>query len=137
MNVLLRYLRISLLTLQCTLPISNNKDVCFCVAEPKEIKIMADEQKRPDQVQGQNQEQGGLFGSIRQQAEQRMDEIIDQNAGRIPGGERYKQQAKELAERGLDAAEEEIKRRISEKGSLGGIFGQSQKPEDTGPQQQP
>ena len=66
-----------------------------------------------------------------------MDEIIDQNAGRIPGGERYKQQAKELAERGLDAAEEEIKRRISEKGGLGGLFGQSQKPEDTGPQKQP
>ena len=53
-------------------------------------------------------------------ANQQIDSAIDQYASKIPGGEQYKQQAKDAASGELDNLEQEAEKRF------GGLFGGDQ-----------
>ncbi len=83
----------------------------------------------------QSQNQGGPLGDLRRQAQQRSDDLIDQNAQRIPGAQGHTQQAKDMASKGMDRAQEEVEKRKGGLGdALGGILGKKQ---EEPPQQQP
>ena len=64
----------------------------------------------------------GMLKSARDAAEQQVDNAIDQFAGKIPGGENYKQQAKDAADGILDNLQKEGENRIGGMGGPQGIF---------------
>ena len=72
--------------------------------------------------QGQQQQSQDPFGA-KQMANQQIDSAIDQFANKIPGGEQYKQQAKDAASGELDNLEQQAEQRF---GNMGGLFGGDQ-----------
>ena len=72
--------------------------------------------------QGQQQQGQDPFGA-KQMANQQIDSAIDQFANKIPGGEQYKQQAKDAASGELDNLEQQAEQRF---GNMGGLFGGDQ-----------
>lgn len=85
------------------------------------------------------QRQKGLLGGVRDMAEQQVDQAIDNLAQRIPGGQRYAEQAKNVASGALDTMEQEAERRVNDAldgaqkeagkrlgNMLGGMFGGNQ-----------
>ncbi len=82
----------------------------------------------PNQQGGQQQNQGGQFSGAKQQAQQGMDQAIDQFANKIPGGQQYSQQAKDAAGGVLNNLEGEAEKRLG--GGLGGLFGGNQGNQD-------
>ncbi len=70
----------------------------------------------------QNTNEKGMLDSARNVAEQKVNQAIDQFAGKIPGGEQYKQQAKDAAEGVLLNLEKEGENRINGMGGPQGIF---------------
>ncbi|HEX8032496.1 MAG TPA: hypothetical protein VF510_01540 [Ktedonobacterales bacterium] len=75
----------------------------------------------------QNYDQGGMgqgqMDNLRQQAEGRVDDAIDQSADKVPGGEQHAQQAKDAAASGLDRAQQEAENRMGDAGGLGDMLG--------------
>lgn len=65
-------------------------------------------------------DQGGMLGGARQQAEDQVNNTIDEFANRVPGSQRYAQQAKDQADNALGDIENEAEKRM---GDLGGAFG--------------
>ncbi len=70
----------------------------------------------------QNTNEEGMLSGARNVAEQQVDQAIDQFAGKIPGGEQYKQQAKDAASGVLRNLEKEGENRINGMGGPQGIF---------------
>ena len=93
-------------------------------------------EREEDRSQSRNENQsGGMFDQARNAAEGQVDNVIDQYASKVPGGEQYKQQAKDFASKGLDRIEEEGKKHSGSildeaKRKLGGLFGGGKKPEE-------
>jgi hypothetical protein len=75
------------------------------------------------QQQGQpgNQQDTGPFGEARRAAEQQVDQGIDNLGNKIPGGERFTGQAKDMASKGMDEMENEAEKRGRD--MLGGMGG--------------
>jgi hypothetical protein len=71
--------------------------------------------------QTQQQQGGGPFDEARGAAEQQVDQGIDSLGNKIPGGERFTGQAKDLASKGMDEMENEAEKRG--KDMLGGMGG--------------
>ncbi len=73
----------------------------------------------------------GLIGGVHQQAEDKIVGIIDQVAGKVPGGDAFSQQAKDAASGILSQAEAQAAQQVAERlgnlgglgGALGGLFG--------------
>jgi hypothetical protein len=74
---------------------------------------------QPDQTQ--QQQGGGLFGDAQRAAEQQVDQGIDNLGNKIPGGERFTGQAKDMASKGMDDLENEAEKRGQD--MLGGMGG--------------
>jgi hypothetical protein len=79
------------------------------------------DQSGMQQDQTQQQQGGGLFGDARRAAEQQVDQGIDNLGNKIPGGERFTGQAKDMASKGMDELENEAERRGRD--MLGGMGG--------------
>lgn len=76
----------------------------------------------------------GLIGGVHQQAEDKIGGLIDQVAGKVPGGDAFSQQAKDTASGLLGQVEGQAAQQVAERlgnlgslggalGSLGGLFG--------------
>lgn len=78
----------------------------------------------------QNYDQSGMgqgqMDNLRQQAEGRADDAIDQSADKVPGGEQHAQQAKDAAASGLDRVQQEADNRMGDAGGLGDMLGGDQ-----------
>lgn len=66
--------------------------------------------------------QGGqdALEGAKQQAEQQVGKIIDEYAGKVPGGDQAAQQAKDTANQAIENLEDEAQKRL---GGLGGGLG--------------
>jgi len=84
----------------------------------------------------QQQQGEGLLDGVRDMAEQQIDQVIDNLATKVPGGQRYAEQAKDAASGVLDTMQKEAERRVDEVldnvqkeaekrvgGMVGGMFG--------------
>src|SRR5436305_14671007 len=82
------------------------------------------------------QQSQGLLGGVRDMAEQQVEQVIDNVATKIPGGQLYAEQAKDAASGVLDTVQQEAERRVNDMlggaqkeaekrvgGMLGGMFG--------------
>src|SRR5436309_1333418 len=71
---------------------------------------------------GSDQGQQGGYGQSQDpyEQQQQVNSAIDQYANKIPGGEQYAQQAKDITDSGLENLEEQAKKRF---GNPGGMFG--------------
>lgn len=76
----------------------------------------------PDQ---DNQQPGqDQLSGAKQQAEDQINNAIDQFAGKVPGGDKFSQQAKDAAAGGLDNIEKEGESKLGDlPGGLGGMLG--------------
>jgi hypothetical protein len=77
-------------------------------------------------VSDQSYNQGGIgegrMDNLRQQAQGQIDQVINQHATNIPGGEQHEQQAKDAAASGLDRIENEAENRTGDAGGLGDML---------------
>ena len=69
-----------------------------------------------------------LMDSARQWAGEQVNQAIDQYANKLPGGEQYKDEAKQMAQKGLDTLEQQAEQHQGDiveklKNALGGLFG--------------
>ena len=64
----------------------------------------------------------GMLSGARNASEQQVNQAIDQFAGKIPGGEQYKQQAKDAADGILNNLQKEGENRINGMGGPQGFF---------------
>lgn len=70
----------------------------------------------------QNTNEAGMLSGARQAAGQQVNQAIDQFATKLPGGEQYKQQAKDAADGVLRNLEKEGENCINGMGGPQGIF---------------
>jgi len=63
------------------------------------------------------------FGGAKQQADNQINSEIDQLAGKIPGGEKLSQPAKEAASGALNTIEQQVESKLGNLGGLGNLFG--------------
>lgn len=82
---------------------------------------MQQDQTGNQQNQTQQQQGGGPFDEARRAAEQQVDQGIDSLGNKIPGGERFTGQARDMASKGMDEMENEAEKRG--KDMLGGMGG--------------
>jgi hypothetical protein len=76
---------------------------------------MPDQDNNPG---GQDQLSGA-----KQEAENQINSAIDQFAGKVPGGDKVSQQAKDAAAGGLDNIEKEAEGKLGDVPGIGGMFG--------------
>ncbi|MGH2484683.1 MAG: hypothetical protein ACRDHE_01595 [Ktedonobacterales bacterium] len=76
-------------------------------------------------MQDQNNPQSGQdqLSGAKQQAEDQINSAIDQFAGKVPGGDKVAQQAKDAAAGGLDNIEKEAENKLGDVPGIGGMFG--------------
>ena len=70
----------------------------------------------------QDANEQGMLSGARHTAEQQVNQAIDQFATKLPGGEQYKQQAKDATDGVLRNLEQEGEKRINDMGGPKGIF---------------
>ncbi len=77
-----------------------------------------------DEPNGQSPAEG-LLGGVNQQAQDKVGGVIDSVAGKVPGGDAFAQQAKDMAGGALGQLEQQAEAQIAEKlgGALGGFGG--------------
>ncbi|GCE07047.1 hypothetical protein [Dictyobacter aurantiacus] len=79
------------------------------------------------QNQGNPQQEGFIddtLHSARQQLENHIGDVIDQYAGRVPGGERFTPEAKQAVSGILDGLQKQLESQAASRmGGLGGTFG--------------
>lgn len=79
------------------------------------------------QNQGNPQQEGFIddsLNSARQQLEGHIGDVIDQYAGRVPGGERFTPEAKQAVSGILDGLQKQLENEAASRmGNLGGAFG--------------
>lgn len=63
------------------------------------------------------------LSGAKQQAENQINSAIDQFAGKVPGGDKVSQQAKDAAAAGLDNIEKEAEGRLGNLPGIGGMLG--------------
>lgn len=69
----------------------------------------------------QNPEQGDSIDGARQMAQDQVDNVIDQYADKVPGGEQFKGQAKETVDGALKNLQQQGEKQMEEQDGLGGI----------------
>ncbi|GCE46416.1 hypothetical protein EI42_04505 [Thermosporothrix hazakensis] len=84
---------------------------------------MSEEQKPQ-----QNNPLSNSIDAARDVAEEKINQVIDQFAAKVPGGEQFKEQAKNMAAQGLDLLEDQAEQQLQAKaqdllGNLGNMFG--------------
>lgn len=92
---------------------------------PQQDQYGGQQQSQSDQTgmqQNQTQQQdAGPLGEARRMGEQQVDQGIDSLGNKIPGGERFTGQAKDMASKGMDDLENEAEKRGRD--MLGGMGG--------------
>lgn len=63
------------------------------------------------------------LGGAKQQAEDQINNAIDEFASKVPGGDQFSQQAKDAAAGGLDNIEQQAEGKLGDLPGIGGMFG--------------
>jgi hypothetical protein len=89
-----------------------------------ERKRKAEQTMTNDEPNGQSPVDG-MLGGVNQQAQDRVGGVIDSVASKVPGGDAFAQQAKDMAGGALGGLEQQAEQQIAEKlgGALGGLGG--------------